>query len=45
MLLPPPKTFHELQKQMEMIHQNRNGMNWYLSFKPNITPILEEKDR
>ncbi len=33
---PIPKTFCELQERNEQISQNRNGMNWYLSFQnPN----------
>ena len=32
-ILPPPQTFQELQKRMMEIERDRNGMNWYLSFK------------
>lgn len=49
---PIPKTFCELQERNEQISQNRNGMNWYLSFKNpndcrNITENreLEEKTK
>ena len=39
-ILPSPKTFAELQKK------NKNGLNWYLSFKnpQNCTVIEEKKD-
>jgi len=30
---PSPTTFRELQDRNKEIEQNRNGMNWYLSFK------------
>lgn len=49
---PIPKTFCELQERNRQISQNKNGMNWYLSFqKPteccNITETreLEEKNK
>ena len=29
----PPKTFCELQERQQEILKNRNGINWYLSFK------------
>lgn len=32
-IIPPPKTFCELQQRQEEIQNNRNGINWYLSFK------------
>lgn len=32
-ILPPPKTFEDLLKRNQEIEQNKNGMNWYLSFK------------
>lgn len=32
-ILPPPQTFVELQRKKEEIEQNKNGMNWYLSYK------------
>lgn len=33
LIIPLPKTFEELQARNEEIVKNRNGMNWYLSFK------------
>ncbi len=32
-ILPPPQTFCKLEERNKEIAQNRNGMNWYLSFK------------
>ena len=32
-IIPPPKTFCELQQRQEEIQNNHNGINWYLSFK------------
>ena len=32
-ILPPPKTFEELQQRNTEIEKNRNGFSWYLSFK------------
>ena len=32
-IISPPKTFCELQERQQEILKNRNGINWYLSFK------------
>lgn len=32
-IVPPPKTFGELQERQQEINKNQNGINWYLSFK------------
>ena len=32
-IVPPPKTFEELQEINKMILNERNGISWYLSFK------------
>lgn len=32
-IMPPPRTFEELVARNEQIQKERNGMNWYLSFK------------
>ena len=32
-IVPKPNTFCELQKRVEDIQNNKNGMSWYLSFK------------
>lgn len=33
LIKPSPKTFCGLEERLEDIQKNRNGMNWYLSFK------------
>lgn len=30
---PIPQTFNELEKKLEIVKKENNGMNWYLSFK------------
>lgn len=32
-IVPPPKTFCELQERQQQIVKSKNGINWYLSFK------------
>ena len=32
-IFPPPKTFEDLEKRVNHIKENRNGISWYLSFK------------
>lgn len=32
-IVPPPRTFGELQERQQEINKNQNGINWYLSFK------------
>lgn len=32
-IIPPPRTFDELIERNSEIEKNRNGINWYLSFK------------
>ena len=32
-IVPAPKTYCELEERNQYIQQNKNGMNWYLSFK------------
>ena len=35
-IMPPPKTFAELEERKKYIEENKNGFSWYLSFKePN----------
>ena len=41
-IVPPPKTFKELQEIQNYINENQNGINWYLSFKE--PPEICEKD-
>lgn len=33
LIVPPPNTFDGLQERIEEIKNNKNGINWYLSFK------------
>lgn len=33
LIMPVPVTYPELQERIEYINENRNGINWYLSFK------------
>lgn len=33
MIVPMPQTYQALEERMNMIQKNRNGFNWYLSFK------------
>ena len=33
MIVPIPQTYQALEERMNMIQKNRNGFNWYLSFK------------
>lgn len=43
MIVSPPTTFEELLQRNEEINQNKNGMNWYLSFKnPNNCKKLND---
>lgn len=44
MIAPPPQTFYELQDRMNFINKNHNGMSWYLSFKPNTTNLLDNRE-
>ncbi len=45
MIILPPKTFEELIERNEQIQKERNGMNWYLSFKnAENCNLLEGKD-
>ena len=32
-VVPPPKTYCELEERNNSIQENRNGISWYLSFK------------
>lgn len=32
-IVPMPKTYCELEERLQYIEKNRNGFNWYLSFK------------
>ena len=41
-VVPPPKTFNELLERENNINQNKNGINWYLSFKEPDKNCLKE---
>ena len=44
-IMPPPKTFEQLQLRNQQIEKNQNGISWYLSFKqPEQTCIEDSKD-
>lgn len=32
-IVPIPKTYEQLENRVEEINKNKNGINWYLSFK------------
>lgn len=42
-IIPVPKTYCELEKRNEEIQKNRNGINWYLSFK-NPEKCIDAKE-
>ena len=45
-IIPSPKTYSELEKRVEYINKNRNGINWYLSFEePNKKCIGEAENK
>ena len=39
---PAPQTYTQLQERLNHIEQNRNGMNWYLSFQGSKQDCLTE---
>ena len=43
-IVPPPHTFQELLLRNEQIEQNRNGINWYLSFEEPTKCISASKN-
>ena len=44
-IIPPPTTFEGLLQRKQEIEQNKNGMNWYLSFKqPENCTKLNQND-
>ncbi len=44
-IVPPPKTFEDLQKRNEEIEKNRNGIMWYLSFKEPEQKCVKNKEK
>ncbi len=43
-IIPPPKTFKELQDREKYINQNRNGISWYLTFKEPEEKCIKKID-
>ena len=43
-IVPPPKTFEELQERNAEIEKNRNGISWYLSFKEVPKECIESNE-
>ena len=43
-IIPPPKTFKELEQRAEQIKNDRGGMSWYLSFKNPQKCITAESE-
>ncbi len=44
-IVPAPKTFEGLLERNEEIEKNKNGMNWYLSFKNPPKECIEENEK
>ncbi len=42
-VIPPPKTYCELEERNKSIQENNNGLSWYLSFK-NVEENCKIKD-
>ena len=40
-----PQTYIELEKRVEEINKNKNGINWYLSFEKPQPKCLDEKNK
>lgn len=43
-IVPPPKTFRELEQRNEEIQKNRNGIAWYLSFKESPEKCMKNQE-
>lgn len=43
-IVPIPKTYDELKIRVDEIQKNRNGINWYLSFKQPETKCIQEEN-
>lgn len=41
-IVPPPKTFEQLEERVESINENRNGISWYLSYKEPPKECLKD---
>ncbi len=43
-IVPSPQTYSELEERVEYINKNRNGINWYLSFRQPSEKCIENKE-
>ena len=43
-IVPSPTTYCELEERINYINENKNGINWYLSFKQPPEKCIEEKE-
>lgn len=46
-IVPIPKTYEQLEERVEEINKNKNGINWYLSFKEpykKCTNVINKKE-
>ena len=46
-IVPIPKTYEQLEERVEEINKNKNGINWYLSFKEpskECTNVINKKE-
>ena len=43
-IMPIPKNFEELQERNNYIQENRNGINWYLSFEQPSKKCIGDKE-
>ena len=41
---PAPKTFNDLEKKVDMLKNDKNGMSWYLSFKNCKDNCIEKNE-
>lgn len=44
-IVPPPKTFTQLEERNAEIQKNRNGISWYLSFKEPPEKCIEKQEK
>ncbi len=42
-IVPSPQTYEELEKRVEYINKNKNGINWYLSFEQPRKKCIADK--
>lgn len=44
-IVPPPKTFTQLEERNAEIQENRNGISWYLSFQEPAEKCIKNKEK